>query len=121
MPETVIKKHPVRGLLWGLVFGIGLTFVLVFTTIIELDLTIMIIVALVGTAVGVVWSMYGPAKAPKGPPPVERVVVQQTEPSRFDDFESPAEAAEHAAHHDDAVRIADPPDEPAEPGDADPV
>ena len=115
MAETIKKTHPVRGVLWGLMFGIGLTLVLVFTKVISLDLTTMIIVTVVATVAGTLWSILGPAKAPKGPPPAEPVAVEQTEPSRFDDFESPDEAAEHAQHHDDAVRVDD---APAESGDA---
>ena len=85
-PETVVRKHPIRGLLWGLMFGIGLTLVLVFTTVISLDLTTMIIVAAVGTVIGVLWGMFGPAKAPKGPAPAPHRDPEPPAVSRFDDF-----------------------------------
>jgi len=109
MTETVKQTHPVRGVLWGLMFGIGLALVLVITKVITLDLTTMIIVVVVGTIAGTAWSILGPAKAPKGPPPAEPITVERAEPSRFDDFESPAEAVEHAQHHDDAVKVDDTP------------
>lgn len=80
---TVKQTHPVRGVLWGLMFGIGLAFVLVFTTVINLDLVTMIIVVVIAIALGVLWSLYGPAKPPQGEPPVARVPPPET--SRFDD------------------------------------
>ncbi len=86
MAETVKQTHPIRGLLWGIVFGIGLTFVLVFTKVISLDLTTMIIVFVAATVVGVLWSIVGPAKQPKGAPPPDPVTVEQrTVPARTDD------------------------------------
>ena len=50
MAETVIVRHPIRGLLWGLLFGIGLAFVLVFSTLIEfavVPMTVTIVIGLV--------------------------------------------------------------------------
>lgn len=76
-PTTVTRRHPIRGLLWGLVFGIGLSAVLVLTTVIELDLVTMIAVAVAATAAGVAWGTFGPAKAPKGPPPTTALAVEQ--------------------------------------------
>jgi hypothetical protein len=69
VPETVKQTHPVRGVLWGLLVGIGLACLLAFVKAISLSLAPMIIVAALGTVAGVVWSIYGPAKAPKDPPP----------------------------------------------------
>lgn len=68
-PPTVKRTHPIRGLLWGLMFGVGLTFVLIVTTVISLDVVTMIVVTIVGTAAGLLWSTLGPAKPPKGAPP----------------------------------------------------
>ncbi len=60
------KRHPIRGALWGIPFGLGLALVLVSTTVIPLDLMQIVIVMLVGVALGVVWGMYGPAKRARG-------------------------------------------------------
>ena len=65
----VKKGHPIRGVLWGVMFGLGLAGVLVVTKIIPLDLTQMIVVLALGIATGVLWSLFGPAKAPKGAAP----------------------------------------------------
>ena len=47
-----VKRHPIRGALWGLTMGVGLA------------------AALIGFAViAVLWGMLAPAKSPKGPAP----------------------------------------------------
>jgi hypothetical protein len=88
-PATVKRAHPVRGIVWGLLFGIGLAAVLVITTVISLDLLTVVIVVVAATIVGVLWSIFGPATPPKGPPPTPKRPAPPT-PSRFDDFDPPA-------------------------------
>ena len=72
----VKKGHPIRGVLWGIMFGLGLAGVLVVTKVIPLDLTQMIVVLAAGIAAGVLWSLFGPAKAPKGAAPAAGAVVE---------------------------------------------
>jgi hypothetical protein len=76
----VKKGHPIRGILWGVMFGLGLTVVLVVTKVISLELSQMIIVLVVGIAAGVLWSLFGPARTPKGPAPVGAAGVATEEP-----------------------------------------
>ena len=67
--EQLVKKtHPVRGLLWGLMMGLGLSIVLVLTGIIPLALTQVLVVLALGTVAGTLWSIFGPAKRPKDGP-----------------------------------------------------
>ena len=68
--QLVKKTHPIRGILWGLMMGLGLSIVLVLTKVIPLDLVPMLIVLLVGTVLGTLWSIFGPAKSPKDAPTV---------------------------------------------------
>ncbi len=86
-----LRRHPIRGVLWGLMMGVGLTLVLVITKVIDLDLTMMIVVTVVAIVVGVLWSTVGPAKEPKGPPPATMTASSAPAPSRFDDFTDPAD------------------------------
>ena len=65
----VKKTHPIRGLLWGIPFGLGLTVVLVLTKVIALDQAQVVIVFVAGLAIGLLWSLFGPAKKPKGAAP----------------------------------------------------
>lgn len=61
----VKKRYPVRGLLWGILLGLGLTLLLVTFGVIGLDLIKMLITLIIGTGLGTVWSIFGPAKKPK--------------------------------------------------------
>ena len=85
----VKKGHPIRGVLWGIMFGLGLAGVLVVTKVIPLDLTQMIVVLALGIAVGVLWSLFGPARAPKGAAPVAAagVAVDETPEAAVDEIE----------------------------------
>ena len=80
MAETVIKRHPIRGLLWGILFGLGIALVAVGQGWAALGTAPPFILFLVGLVVGTLWGMFGPAKAAKGTPPPEPVTVEQTEP-----------------------------------------
>jgi hypothetical protein len=104
--QLVKKTHPVRGILWGLMMGLGLSIVLVLTKVIPLDLVPMLIVLLVGTVAGTLWSIFGPAKHPKDIPAaatestdtkVEATVpppaVDETQPADTEDTVSPDEPA----------------------------
>ena len=89
-----LRRHPIRGVLWGLMMGIGLTLVLVISKVIDLDLTMMIVVTVIAMLAGVLWSTVGPAKQPKGPPPATVTASTAPAPTRFDDFTDPAAADE---------------------------
>jgi len=70
MTATAVKKHPIRGLFWGLFMGVGLALILIGRGVIAFGDTVsFIVVVLIGMAISVVWSMFGPAKKPKGSPP----------------------------------------------------
>ena len=68
MAESVVVRHPLRGLLWGVVFGTGLAFSLVFSTIIVFALEPVVITIAIGTVAGLLWSVLGPPRTPKSPP-----------------------------------------------------
>ncbi len=59
------KSHPIRGLFWGFVLGIGLALVLIVTKPIPLALIAIIITVAGGIIVGAAWSVLGPAKEPR--------------------------------------------------------
>ncbi|OFW67641.1 MAG: hypothetical protein A2Z12_01405 [Actinobacteria bacterium RBG_16_68_21] len=68
MPATTLKRHPVRGAIWGLLFGTGLGLLLMVMAIVPLSITTLIIYAVVNTSLGAAWGMFAPAKKPKGAP-----------------------------------------------------
>ncbi|MCP3936800.1 MAG: hypothetical protein GY708_15675 [Actinomycetia bacterium] len=65
--ETTVKRHPIRGAIYGVVLGIGLALVAVGRKMITLDSIMPIVLIVVGIAVGVLWAMFAPAKQPKNP------------------------------------------------------
>jgi hypothetical protein len=69
-----LRRHPVRGALWGLVLGLGAALLLIGQKLIAFGTLPPIRVTVGGVVVGVLWAMYAPAKEPAGPPPV----AQQT-------------------------------------------
>lgn len=85
MTETITKRHPIRGLLYGIVFGLGLLMLAVGQGWAALGTWPPFILFVAGLVIGTLWGMYAPAKAPKGDPPPEPVEVTTSEPSRFDE------------------------------------
>jgi hypothetical protein len=70
--EAFRKPHPIRGILWGLVMGIGAAALAILLKIIPFDLLWALIVLGAGILLGILWSTLGPAKKPKGEPPWRR-------------------------------------------------
>lgn len=73
--ETITKRHPIRGFLYGILLGLGLMLLVVGQGIAALGTYPPFIVLIVGIVLGTLWGTYGPAKAPKGPPPAGATVV----------------------------------------------
>ena len=69
MTDTTLRRHPVRGLIWGVIAGLGAGLLLMVLSIVPLSIPTLIYIT-VGMAVfGVVWGSVAPAKKPKGPKP----------------------------------------------------
>ena len=62
-------KAVLAALFSGALFGIGLAFVLVFSTLMEFGRTEITVTILIGVVFGVLWGLLGPARSPKAPPP----------------------------------------------------
>jgi hypothetical protein len=139
---TDLKRHPVRGFLWGLFTGLGLALVLVITKVITLGIVPIVVTIVVVALLCTIWGLVGPAKKAKGPIPVVITPSPTPPPSRFDDFadssrtpvapvpepvEAPgdvaAEAADQAPKPDTSVFDAPPADaasaDPADPAASD--
>jgi hypothetical protein len=79
--QLVKKTHPIRGILWGLMMGLGLSVVLVLTKVIPLDVVPMLIALALGAVAGTLWSIFGPAKRPKDVPSTTTPVVDEAQPA----------------------------------------
>ena len=74
-PIPFRKAHPIRGILWGFMMGLGATVIAILLKIIPFELVWAVIVLAGGIVVGILWSTLGPAKKPKGVPPRPTEVV----------------------------------------------
>lgn len=73
MTDQIKETYPLRGVLWGIMFGLGLMVVAIVSKVIALSLVSALAVLILGIAIGTTWSMFGPARPPKsgndgGPP-----------------------------------------------------
>ena len=78
--DTKLKRHPIRGFLWGIFFGLGLALITVGQGWAALGTWPPFIVLIVGIIVGTLWATFGPAKAPKGPPPAGATLADEPAP-----------------------------------------
>ena len=62
-----VKRHPIRGGIWGLIAGLGVAIALIGQAIIAAGTLTPWIITAAGLVVGVLWGMFGPAKKPKQP------------------------------------------------------
>ena len=78
---TTIKRKPIRGFLYGIVLGLGLTLIVVGQGIAALGTWPPFLVLIGGIVAGTLWATFGPAKAPKGAPPIEPQIIEDPTPS----------------------------------------
>jgi hypothetical protein len=67
--QTTLHRHPIRGVIWGLVLGLGVTGLLMVFSIIELSILNLIIYTAAVTVAGLLWGLFAPPKKPKGTAP----------------------------------------------------
>ena len=97
---TSTKRKPIRGFLYGIVLGLGLMMIVVGQGIAALGTWPPFLVFLAGVVIGTLWSTFGPAKAPKGAPPVEPEIIEEPTPA-------PAPVAEEPPATADVDEVAD--------------
>ena len=79
--ETTVKRHPIRGFFYGIPFGLGLMMIVVGQGWAALGTWPPFIVLIVGIVVSMAWSTFGPAKKPKGAPPVSAAPLTTRQPA----------------------------------------
>ena len=79
MAEQITKRHPIRGFIWGIFFGLGLALIAIGQGYAALGTLPPLILVIVGIVVGTLWGIYAPAKKPKGEPPPEPLPVENVE------------------------------------------
>jgi len=89
MSDQDLKRHPIRGGIWGIPTGLGLGLLAVNSQIFSLSITTLAVFAVLGIAIGALWASFGPAKKPKGAAPTPRASVAQPEPATVAPSDSP--------------------------------
>lgn len=70
--DTITKRHPIRGFLYGIFFGLGLALIVVGQGMAALGTWPPLVVFVVGVLAATLWGIVSPVKAPKGAPPCAR-------------------------------------------------
>lgn len=107
-PDIVIKRHPIRGGLYGLILGLGVAIYLVIFSVTPFSVSTAIVVTAIGLVVGILWGLFAPAKKPKGAGPTDE--YQPAFSRAADDHAAPTyeetfSAGKHAAGPDDGDAI----------------
>ncbi len=104
---TTTKKHPIRGFLYGIPFGLGLAMIAIGQKWAALGTWPPFIIFVIGVLASMAWGMFGPAKAPKGDPPNTPadapdtvVVVENMVVAPVDDGSAPEPSAEPTPDED---------------------
>lgn len=83
MADMVLKRHPIRGFIWGILMGAGVTLLLMVFSVIPLSIPSLITYTVVGAVVGALWGSFAPPKKPKG-------AASAAPPAAMDDTPPPA-------------------------------
>ena len=67
--QTTLHRRPIRGFLWGLMFGLGVSGLLTVFSIVPLSISNLITYTVAVTAVSTLWGLFAPPKKPKGTAP----------------------------------------------------
>jgi hypothetical protein len=70
--ERAVRRHPVRGVLYGLLLGLGLALLAVGQRVVAFGEPLLIVIVLAGVVIGALWSTLGPARAPTSTTPPAR-------------------------------------------------
>lgn len=87
-PQPVVRKHPVRGGLWGLPLGLGLAiYAVLFRVIAFGDWLQFGLIVLGGVAIGIGWAYVAPPKRNKELPPA----ITHPDPATTEHVDEPAD------------------------------
>jgi hypothetical protein len=76
--QSTVRYHPIRGAIYGLLFGLGLALVLMVFKVLALSVPMILILGVVFLVLGALWGRFAPPRAPKGSPPEVRPIAQAT-------------------------------------------
>ncbi|MDH3470102.1 MAG: hypothetical protein OEM94_02170 [Acidimicrobiia bacterium] len=96
--KAKVKRHPIRGAIFGLLLGIGTAALLIMYAVIALGTLTPIFVIVAGIVVGILWGMFGPVKTTRELPPsrLRTMPEAKTAPGASQRRSAPADDTEGA-------------------------
>lgn len=83
--SETIERHLIRGALWGIPLGLGLTMMLIGQKVISIGTWPPVLTVLLGIVLGIAWSWFAPPKGPKAErPDDERATQPESAPGPAD-------------------------------------
>ena len=95
--QSTVRYHPIRGAVYGLLFGLGLALVLMVFKVLALSVPILIALGLLFLVLGALWGRFAPARAPKNPPPARATTVGTPRTTTLETSPSPLESPQPPA------------------------
>jgi hypothetical protein len=93
--QQEVRKHPVRGAIWGFFLGLGVAIYLILFAVIAFGEWIPFGLCIAaGIALGILWAYVAPAKQPKEPPPRQFITTTTATTAASGASESPTAADE---------------------------
>lgn len=106
-----VKRHPVRGAIWGLFFGLGLSLILIDRAVIAFGTPKVYIVIALGVPLGALWGSFAPAKAAQQPEMQVKAEVKTSGSETVARSEEPEATGEDSSEDESAVDDANEPNE----------
>jgi hypothetical protein len=95
--QSTVRYHPIRGAVYGLLFGLGLALVLMVFKVLALSVPIMIVLGLLFLVLGALWGRFAPPRAPQNPPPARPTTTGTPRTTTLETPPSPLEPQPPAA------------------------
>ena len=67
--KPTVRYHPIRGAIYGLLFGLGLALLLMVFKVLALSVPVIIVLGLLFLVLGGLWGRFAPPRGAKNPPP----------------------------------------------------
>ena len=95
--EATTKRRPVRGLIWGVILGLGLALIAIGQGMAALGTWPPFLLVVAGIVLGVLWSTLGPAKSAAPAATTPAADQQAVPPPEAEQQAAPAPAADEEA------------------------
>jgi hypothetical protein len=79
--DQTVKRHPLRGLLYGLLMGLGIAILLITTNTVAIGTLPPILVVVFSTLFGIIWGLFAPPRKAKDQAPAQIEPIPAQDPA----------------------------------------